>query len=80
MDITPKQFEAILKQVLADELPKHLQPLKKDIANLSGDVAELSATLRSYLHQEWNVHIRAAHPGIEKRLTRLERQAGLKPA
>ena len=34
MDLTPEQFEKILKSVLADELSKHFDPLKASIDGL----------------------------------------------
>ena len=80
MTITPKQFESILKSVLADELPKHLKPLEDKIVNLSGDVGELSAKLDSYISKEWNVHIHDAHPRLEKRLKAIEQKVGIKAA
>ena len=78
MDITAKQLERILEQVVADALDRKLKPLEDKMVGLTGATAELSATIQSYLRQEWQVHIHATHPRLEGRLARLERKVGLK--
>jgi len=78
MDLTPKQFESILKSVLADELPRHLMPLKDNIENLTTTVDGLAKKVDSYLTQEWTVHIHQAHPDLTKRIKACERKLGIK--
>jgi hypothetical protein len=80
MALTPEQLKNVLTEVLRDEMPSQLQPLKDDLADVKGALGELAAKVDSYLGQEWNAHLHDTHPRLIARVDAIEKKLGITAA
>ena len=74
MDMTSKQFEKLLRSIVADEVDKRAGITDAKIDSVQTSVDGLAAKMTAHLDVEWHVHLKELHPRIESRIKRIERK------
>ena len=75
-----KRFETIDKRFEDVEISfdRRFNNIEIRLDTLTTSVDDLASKVKSYLGQEWNVHIHDSHPRLEKRIKVIERKLGIK--
>jgi len=75
-----KRFETIDKRFEDVEIrfDRRFNNIEIRLDTLTTSVDDLASKVKSYLGQEWNVHIHGSHPRLEKRIKVVERKLGIK--
>ena len=75
-----KRFETIDKRFEDVEIrfDRRFNNIEIRLDTLTTSVDDLASKVKSYLGQEWNVHIHDSHPRLEKRIKVIERKLGIK--
>ena len=75
-----KRFETIDKRFNDVEIrfDRRFNNIDIRLDTLTTSVNDLASKVKSYLGQEWNVHIHGSHPRLEKRIKVVERKLGIK--
>lgn len=78
IDMTSKQFEKLLRSIIADEVDKRAIVTDAKIDGLQTSVDGLAAKMTAHLDVEWHVHVKDLHPRLDSRIRRIERKLGIK--